>query len=194
MKIDVKECAKEILGYVGGAENVRSITHCMTRLRFILVDDTKVDMDSVKKVQGVLGCVVAGGQTQVILGKNVVSVFEEVQKLGNFSNTEKDASASDTSDKEGPMTAKKALTAALNYVSSAMTPMVSGLVAGGMLKVALLLITMVNEGFAATQTYTLLSGLANAPFYFMPIFVAYGASLKLHSTPIYAMLCSATLL
>lgn len=194
MKININECAKEILKYVGGAENVQSITHCMTRLRFILVDDAKVDQDALKKVQGVLGCVIAGGQTQVIMGKNVIPAFEEVQKLGNFTIADENNSNSDDLDEKEAMTIKKALTIALNYVSSSMTPMVSGLVAGGMLKVLLLLITLINGDFATTQTYTLLSGLANAPFYFMPIFVAYGASIKLHSTPIYAMLCSAALL
>lgn len=194
MKIDENECAKEILKYVGGIENVQSITHCMTRLRFILTDDTKVDMDAVKNVQGVLGCVVAGGQTQVILGKNVLAVFSETQKLGGFSDKTKEDSASDKVSQTESLTLKKTMTIVLNYVSSSMTPMVSGLVAGGMLKVLLLLITMVNGEFAETQTYILLSGLANVPFYFMPIFVAYGASLKLHSTPIYAMICSATLL
>ena len=70
------DCAKEIVRYVGGIENVQSITHCMTRLRFILKDDAKVDLAAVKKVPGVLGCVIAGGQTQVILGKNLLPVFD----------------------------------------------------------------------------------------------------------------------
>lgn len=82
----------------------------------------------------------------------------------------------------------------LEYVSAAVAPMITGLVAGGMLKVVLLLITLVNAGFADTATYALLSGLADAPFFFMPIFAAYGAAKKLGGTPIYSMMCAAALL
>lgn len=73
-------------------------------------------------------------------------------------------------------------------------PLITGLVAGGMLKVVLLLITLVNAGLADTATYALLSGLADAPFFFMPIFAAYGAAKKLGGTPIYSMMCAAALL
>lgn len=189
------DCAKEIVRYVGGIENVQSITHCMTRLRFILKDDAKVDLAAVKKVPGVLGCVIAGGQTQVILGKNLLPVFDEVQKLGHFSVAPMNGEgAADSRTLKGPRTIKGTASAVLNYVSASMTPMVSGLVAGGMLKVVLLLVTTFYSDFASTQTYTLLSGLANAPFYFMPVFVAYGASIKLGSTPVYTMICAVTLL
>ena len=72
--------------------------------------------------------------------------------------------------------------------------MLPGLVAGGMLKVVLLLITLVNSGFADSTTYTVLSGVADAAFFFMPIFVSYGAASKLGATPIYAMIAAAALL
>ena len=72
--------------------------------------------------------------------------------------------------------------------------MIPGLVAGGMLKVVLLLITLVWADFADTTSYTLLSGVADTAFFFMPIYVAYGAAKKLGATPIYAMICAASLL
>lgn len=194
MKLNEKECAKEILGLVGGTENVQSVTHCMTRLRFLLKDEEKINMDAIKQVKGVLGCVIAGGQTQVILGKNLFPVYKEIQSLGGFDETVGNSPVEQEPDKKEPVTAKKAGLSVLNYISASMTPIVPGLIAGGMLKVLLLFITMANKEFSASQTYTLLSGLANAPFYFMPILVAYGASLKLGGTPVYAMLCSATLL
>lgn len=75
----------------------------------------------------------------------------------------------------------------VGFVSAAVTPLIPGLVAGGMIKVFLLLITLPWPAFSDTQTYTLLSMLADVPFYFMPTFVAYGAAKKLGATPLYAM-------
>lgn len=82
----------------------------------------------------------------------------------------------------------------LGFVSAAVTPMIPGLVAGGMLKTFLLLITLVWAPFGETQTYSLLSFVANVPFYYMPIFVAYGAAKKLGGTPIFSMIAAAGLL
>ncbi|MBQ6975626.1 MAG: PTS transporter subunit EIIC [Selenomonadaceae bacterium] len=75
----------------------------------------------------------------------------------------------------------------VGFVSASVTPLIPGLVAGGMLKVFLLLGTLAYEPFKSTQAYDLLSMAANIPFYFMPVFVAYGAAKKLGSTPLYAM-------
>lgn len=123
MEINSLDCAREIVKCVGGAENVQSITHCMTRLRFILADDSKVDLEAVKKVPGVLGCVIAGGQTQVILGKNLLPVFDEVQKLGHFSVATMDGEeAAASCAPKGPRTIKGTASAVLNYVSASMTP------------------------------------------------------------------------
>lgn len=93
-----------------------------------------------------------------------------------------------------PLTFKSAGSAVIGFVSASVTPMIPGLVAGGMLKVVLLLITLVWADFADTTSYTLLSGVADTAFFFMPIYVAYGAAKKLGATPIYAMICAASLL
>ena len=93
------------------------------------------------------------------------------------------------------LTLKTAGAAVLAYVSGSMTPMIPGLVAGGMLKVALLLINLATGNtFGDTSTYTILSGVADAPFFFMPILAAYGAATKLGGTTIYAMIAAASLL
>lgn len=83
-KIDAVSCAKEIVEKVGGAENVNSVAHCMTRARFILKDLKKADQEALKNINGVLGVVYAGGQLQVILGANLLPVFEEIQKQNHF--------------------------------------------------------------------------------------------------------------
>ncbi len=92
------------------------------------------------------------------------------------------------------MNARTILDTVINFIAGAVAPLVPGLIAGGMLKVFLLLIGYAVPSFAATNTNTILGWVANAPFYFMPIFVAYGAAVKLGATPIYAMAGAASLL
>ena len=75
-KLDPKQAAIDIVKLVGGPGNVQTLSHCMTRLRFILKDESKANADAIKKVNGVLGVVSAGGQFMVILGQNLLPVFE----------------------------------------------------------------------------------------------------------------------
>lgn len=78
---DNKQIARDVLKAVGGKENVKSATHCMTRLRLVLNDEAMADDDTVKAIAGVLGLVHSGGQYQIIIGQNVPKVYEEVCKL-----------------------------------------------------------------------------------------------------------------
>lgn len=191
-KLDYRQMAADIVRLAGGAENVSSLGHCMTRLRFILKDESRADADAIKSIKGVLGVISSGGQFMVILGQNLIPVYEAAIK--DFHLNAGAATDENQDKKKEPLTPKTAGLAVLGYVSGAVAPMITGLVAGGMLKVILLLITQVNAGFAETSSYTLLSGLADAPFYFMPILVAYGAAAKLGGTPIYSMIIAAALL
>lgn len=195
-QLNFQQMAADIVQLVGGTGNIQSVSHCMTRLRFVLKSEDKADTAAIKKIKGVLGVVSAGGQYMVVLGKNLPPVFEAVQKQFNLTegkNTDENLDK-DLEPEKKPLTVKSAAMAVLGYVSASVSPMITGLVAGGMLKVLLLIITLIDAGFSETTTYTLLSGVADACFYFMPIFVAYGAAKKLGSTPIYAMLCAASLL
>ena len=191
-KLDAAQAAREIVELVGGPDNVISITHCMTRLRFMLKDPSKADVEALKKVKGVLGTVVAGGQTQVVLGENVINVYQEVSKQNNFKEEAAiDENLDEPKKKKG---VKGIFGEIIGYTSASVTPAVPALVAGGMLKVILLLINLASPGFDKTQTYTILSWLANAPYYLLPLFVAYGASKKLNATPAYAMMVVGALL
>lgn len=193
-KLDYRQMAIDIVNLVGGPENVKSLGHCMTHLRFILKDEGKANQDAIKKIKGVLGVVLAGGQFMVILGQNLLPVYEAAIKEFHLNAGEATNENLDEPKEKQPLTPKSAGLAVLGYVSGAVAPMITGLVAGGMLKVVLLLITLVSDSFSATSTYVILSGIADAVFFFMPIFVAYGAATKLGGTPIYAMMASAALL
>lgn len=84
-KIDVKECAADIIKHVGGQENINSVAHCMTRARFVVKNIDKADQEALRGIKGVMGVVYSGGQLQVILGANLLPVYDEILKQGNFS-------------------------------------------------------------------------------------------------------------
>lgn len=192
IKIDYPETAKTLVELSGGKENINIVSHCMTRLRFTLKDPSKADKEAMKKVRGVLGVVEAGGQTQIVLGENVGNTYSEVLRQYGFEDGGLvDEKLDDTPKEKGFKGIVKAI---VDYIAAAVSPLVPALVAGGLLKVFLLLIGLINKDFTSSQTNTILGFVANAPFYFMPIFVAYGGARKLNATPGYAMTVAAALL
>lgn len=80
------ELAQDILAHVGGKENVSSVKHCVTRLRFHLKDESKADTDYLQKRDGVVTVVKAGGQYQVVIGNHVPDVYDEVLKVGGLAD------------------------------------------------------------------------------------------------------------
>ena len=82
--MDYAIVAKKILEKIGGESNVNSVQHCMTRLRFVLKDESKADDGAIKKIKGVMGVTKQGGQYQVIIGNSVGTCYKELIKLGNF--------------------------------------------------------------------------------------------------------------
>ena len=190
--MDFEKVAEELIKYSGGAGNISSVTHCMTRLRFIIKDTSKVDLKKINATKPVMGNVFKTNELQIILGQNLMPVYTAAAKLLQDQISVEDMEASKPEARK-KLTPGEAGTAVINFVSAAVTPLVPGLIAGGMLKVFLLLITLAVPEFSKSQTYTLLSLAANMPFYFMPVFVSMGTAKKLGSTPIYAMACSAAL-
>lgn len=85
---DNKRIAEDILKAVGGPKNVTSATHCMTRLRLVLKDESSIDDDEVKAVDGVMGIVHGGQQYQIIVGTNVPRVYAEFCSLANVNELE----------------------------------------------------------------------------------------------------------
>ncbi len=187
--------AAEIIAASGGNDNIVSVTHCMTRLRFVISDNTKVDKERIKNVPGVMGVVDATGQLQIILGKALIPVYTEVEKLYQESAGKSviKEGVSD-SEKRKKLTLGGLLNEVVSFVASSVTPAVPGFIAGGMTLVFLLIITLINPAFKDTHTYSLLFFVSQSAFYFMPVFIAYGAAMKLGSTPIYSMIASAALI
>lgn len=189
------DSASEIISASGGKENIVSVTHCMTRLRFVINDNSIVNKERIKAVPGVLGVVDATGQLQIILGKALIPVYTEVEKQFNHRPliSENDVIKPDSPSKK-KLTVGGFLNDVVSFIASSVTPAVPGFIAGGMTLVFLLIITLINPGFKETNTYSFLFFVSQSAFYFMPVFIAYGAAMKLGSTPIYSMIASAALI
>lgn len=194
--MDYKKLAKDIVANVGGEENIQVVNHCMTRLRFNLKDNSKPNKKELEALEGVLGVVYAGDQYMVILGQHLLPTYEEVVNNYNVKAGEAiNENLDDLTSTKEPLTFKNAGSKFIGFISSSVTPLIPGLIGGGMLKVALLLVvTFLSPEFAESSSYLLLSSIADAPFYFMPLIVAYGAATKLGGTPVYSIVAAGALL
>lgn len=183
------EIAVKVLEAVGGAKNISSVTHCMTRLRFVLKDQSIPKSKEIEKISGVIGTNIAGGQYQVIIGNNVSNVYKELQTLDGMANIEM-SKQPEKKEKQNPVAT------VLDFVSACMSPMFSALIAGGLIKVLLVILGPTLAGVLATtsDTYILMNALGDAPFYFLPILVAYNASKKLNCNTSLAVMVSSVLI
>lgn len=194
--MDYKKLAKDIVANVGGEDNIQVVNHCMTRLRFNLKDNSKPDKKVLEGLEGVLVVVYAGDQYMVILGQHLLPTYEEIVNNYHVKAGESiDENLDDLSNTKEPLSFKNAGGRLIGFISSSVTPLIPGLIAGGMLKVVLLLVvTFLSPEFAESSSHQLLSAIADAPFYFMPLIVAYGAATKLGGTPVYSIVAAAALL
>ena len=185
--MDYSVTAKELIKKLGGEKNVDSLTHCMTRLRFVLKDESGIDDKAVENIPGVMGIMKKGGQYQVIIGNNVAKCYSEINKLYGFSDT---ASSSGKKVKRNPVTV------ALDFISGCMTPMIPAIIAGGLIKVLLVVLgpSLLNVISATGDTYIIMNAIGDAAFYFLPVFIAVTASKKLGCNTYLAIMVAAMLL
>lgn len=175
--MDYKKTAEEILKQLGGAENVQSATHCVTRLRLKLNDESIVDDEVIKNIPGVMGVMRKAGQYQIIMGNDVNNYYRAFTKLGNFGQ------ATQTADTQK----KNVFEFIVDVISSCMSPVVPAMLAGGMMKVLLIILPLINLLSTDSQTYAVLTFFGDAPFYFIPIMLAYTAAHKFGVTPMLAV-------
>ncbi|MEP7763217.1 beta-glucoside-specific PTS transporter subunit IIABC [Sanguibacter sp. 25GB23B1] len=171
--------AAEVLRAVGGTENVRSVTHCATRLRFQLADRAKVDKAAVEATQGVITVVESGGQFQVVVGNNVGKVYEALTASGDLSA-------------EGP-SSSGILAKAIDLITSIFTPFLWVLAASGLLKALLAVWANVVPEVTASPTYAILFTAGDAIFQFLPILLAVTAAKKFRAN-VYTALAIASAL
>lgn len=125
------QLAQEIVAAVGGKENIKTLIHCATRLRFTLVDESKANEEEIKKIKGVWGCTKKIGQVQVIIGNTVPEVYAETCAVAGISAQA--AVEDDTAAAEDKKAVKKhgLLNRFMDFMVSCFTPMLAGLLVGG---------------------------------------------------------------
>lgn len=187
--------ASQIITAIGGPENVRSLTHCATRLRFELVDASKVDQNSLEHMQGVLGAVPqSGDRFQVVIGGGVATVYENIMHLPEMAGVG-GASASGDGQKSNADVKAEARSKArgkvawldsfFEYLSDSFRPIL-GVLLGASIIIALvnLLISLnVIPNDEASAGWVFVKAIWKGVFYFLPIMVAYNASKKLKVDP-----------
>lgn len=180
-----QELAKEILSQVGGKENIQQLTHCATRLRFVLNDNSKANTDALKKTKGVVGVAEAGGQYQVIIGSDVQSVYRPLMDLAGL---REDASANADEPHKSP------LEKILAVISGIFTPILPIITAAGMIKAVLSILVVFKIVTTKDQNYQVLNFIGDAGFYFLPVFLGGTAAKQFKANTYLGMLMGATLL
>ena len=189
-----QQIAASVLELVGGKENISFVTHCMTRLRLNLKDESIVDDEKVKKIKGVLGVAHSGGQYQIIIGQNVPKVYKAVCETGGF---QQHAAIEENLDQpKEKLTLKTIGSNIMNYMSGAMTQLIGVMIGAAMFKTVLVLIgpDMLKLISAESDTYLLLNAIYNAFYYFLPVFLGYSAAKKLGANVTLGMMMGTLLL
>lgn len=170
---EIEQSVQQIYDAVGGDKNIKSLTHCITRLRFQLRDWDKVDDNVVKKIPGVLGVNRQNGQYQVIIGNQVADYYDALIKLGHFA-AEGEVPADEGQDDLHQH--KNWFDRFADFISSCMSPLIPALIGGGMIKVIMIICTTAGWLTTKDQNYILFSAMGDAPFYFLPVELAYTAA------------------
>ena len=180
--MDYNKIAQDILDNVGGKDNLKQVTHCFTRLRFILKDESLAKKDVVEHLEGVISVVVSGGQFQVVCGAKVTKIYDAtVAILG-------DAVAGGSVDEQVPDQKQPLGNLILQKITEIFTPLVPAIAAAGLIKGLLAAFAKVPGFDTTNSTYIIMNTASNVIFYFMPIFLAYTASKALKCSTVVAMM------
>lgn len=186
MKKNYDELASNVIKYAGGERNIKNAWHCVTRLRFNLADKGSVDLESIKKVPGVMGAQFAGDQFQVIIGNDVEAAFDAVQKaLGNSFTQE---NTDDGDNKEG------VISRLMDFISGTFTPAMPAIIGAGLLKGIVSLIQTFNWLPTNGAEFKVLEMISDSAFYFLPFLLAVSAARKLKTNEFLAMSIAGVLL
>ncbi|WP_138494011.1 beta-glucoside-specific PTS transporter subunit IIABC [Paenibacillus pinistramenti] len=178
-----EQLAKDVIKNVGGKENVNSLTHCITRLRFKLKDESKANTDVLKNMDGVVTVVQSGGQYQVVIGNHVPEVYAEVAAIGGFQA----AAETPVKEKQG------LLNAFIDMISGVFSPTLGVLAATGMIKGFAAMFLALGWLTSTSGTYQILSAIGDCLFYFFPIFLGYTSAKKFNANIFIGMAIGATL-
>ena len=167
-----EDLSREIIADIGGKDNVVSVVHCTTRLRFKLKDMKKANDDKLKATDGVISVVKSGGQYQVVIGNNVADVYDTLVKVGGFANG--GSVSDDDVDNSNMSLADKFI----DLISGIFNPLLGAMCAGGMIKGFNAMFLAFGWLSATSGTYVILNAIGDSLFYFLPIILGISSAKK----------------
>ncbi len=184
--MDYEKIAQQILQLVGNKQNIISVNHCFTRLRFQLKDNNKANREKLLQTEGVISVVESSGQYQVVLGNKVTKIYDALLPLIGEINSIK---------QEQPKVSIGIKI--LNAFAAIFTPIIPAIAASGMLKGILAIAVIIGNYYSTDiktyNTYIILHAASDAVFYFMPIILGYTAAKVFKAHEFISMIIGATL-
>lgn len=168
-----EQVSKDIIENLGGQDNIISLTHCATRLRFNLKDESLANDEVLKNMDGIVTLIKAGGQYQVVIGNHVPDVYKEVSELAGLSNKIVDSDSKKMSFKDK----------AFDLITGIMLPSISILLASGIIKGMNTILEIMGLYGRGSSYYVLINAIGDAMFYFFPAVLGYNTAKKLKVNP-----------
>ena len=192
-ELDFKTMAPAIIAAVGGAENIKTHTHCMTRLRLVLQDKKKANEEELKAIDGVKGIVDQAGQYQIVIGPSVEQLYNEMVPL--LPSTGAEAPVNENLDGD---TKENTVSKIFAFISGCITPTLPVLIGSGLISALLSIVKFMNPAATETNTYILINALAQAAYSYLPVMVAFAGARRLKTNEYVAAfvmlaLCSGTI-
>ncbi len=166
--------ARIIIQNVGGKENINSVTHCVTRLRFYLKDESKANTDILKATDGIVTVVQSGGQYMVVIGNHVGDVFDAVISVGHLEDKRMDQ----TDSEDAPKEKQSLFNTFVSIITGLFSPFLGVFCACGILKGVMTLLATLNVVNGNGGTYNILYGIGDTAFYFLPVVLGFTAAKK----------------
>jgi beta-glucoside PTS system EIICBA component len=167
--------SQDIVSHVGGIENIDSMTHCMTRLRFMVKDKEKVNKEKIEGLKGVTSSLYSGGQYQIVIGQDVADVYEDILNNYDLSGNKQGKSEPNNEGNKNKKSILSVFDQLFSVLASIFTPLIPAMAGMGFLKVILVMADLFGASKENT-TYQLINILSDAFFYFLPFLVAWSAS------------------
>lgn len=185
LKMKYEKLSKEIIEAVGGSDNIVSLVHCATRLRFTLKEENKAKDEMASAIPGVLSLVKKGGQYQLVIGNHVHDVYLDIVKLANIK---------EDSDRDDGKTKRGFFNTIFGAIIGSLGPLIPVLVAAGLGKCIVMVLTLSNILPTDSQTYAMLNLIFDTGFTFLPVFIAFSAAKQFKCNPYLAAFLGCMLL
>ncbi len=191
--MDYEKLAQFIINEVGGPDNIVSLTHCVTRLRFALKDDSIPDEKKLKAQPGVLGVVVKGGQYQIVIGNTVPKAYAAVMEQLGAAGAQRDTKEVKSPVSDGSKQKRKIGEVIMEFTAAIFSPILPAIVGAGLIKSCLSLAVLLGMS-SDSSLYSFISILGDAPLYFLPVLLAYTSAKRVGVNPFIAVALAGALL